>query len=555
MNHQELLTRQIFTLVDTLWSHGMDEVVISPGSRSTPIAIAAEVHPEIKTYVHPDERSAAFFALGLSKNEHSPVGIICTSGTAAANYTPAVAEAELSHLPLIAITADRPHELRDIGAPQSIDQNNMYGNYVKYYTELPTADSHKSALNLIETKVMQCSKYFNGNETGPVQINIPVREPLMPDVTRTDLFYRERKIPARYQMTDNSLTELSGTGLVFIGETMEDLSGIESLIDKDHLTIITDPRQYMRKTLKNAVTHHDLIFNLLDEQQFAFIEEDVDYILRVGDPVTSKAVNRFLSETQIPQYLISEHQDLKTFPITPAHASIGQVKDVIRNIEFKPGSHEFRHWLSRMDHAIESHIDLNIHQYTDEGRYTYEIFKQTEEDRAFFLSSSMPIRDGERYDTINAHSIYANRGANGIDGVVSTALGIASKQPVTLIIGDVALYHDMNGLIMSKLEDVEINIIVFNNNGGGIFSFLPQYGDKDHFERLFGTPLDLDFRHTAALYDFNYHDISSIEDIDSQLVNGGGRNLIEIKTNRAENLKQHEQLKTEVGNLVKSVGY
>src|SRR5699024_7402807 len=148
----------------------------------------------IKTYVHPDERSAAFFALGLSKGDHSPVGVICTSGTAAANYTPAIAEAGLSHLPLIAITADRPHELRDVGAPQSIDQNNMYGNYVKYYTELPPADAHSSALNLIETKVMQCSRYFNGNETGPVQINVPVREPLMPDITRTDLFYREKAI-------------------------------------------------------------------------------------------------------------------------------------------------------------------------------------------------------------------------------------------------------------------------------------------------------------------------------------------------------------------------
>ncbi|WP_020007435.1 2-succinyl-5-enolpyruvyl-6-hydroxy-3-cyclohexene-1-carboxylic-acid synthase [Salinicoccus albus] len=555
MNHQELLTKQVFTLVDILWSHGVDEVVISPGSRSTPIAIAAELHPHIKTYVHPDERSAAFFALGLSKRDHSPVGIICTSGTAAANYTPAIAEAELSHLPLIAITADRPHELRDVGAPQSIDQNNMYGNYVKYYTELPPADAHKSALNLIGTKVMQCSRYFNGNETGPVQINVPVREPLIPDITRTDLFYREKAVRPEYQLTDHALTELTGTGLVLIGETMETLSGIEPVLDKDYLAVIADPRQHIRKTLHNTVTHHDLIFNALDEDQFSYIEENVDYILRIGDPLTSKAVNSFLSATEIPQYLISEHQNLKTFPIAPYQAFVGQVRGTLKNIEFKPGGRRFKHWFSNMDAAVESHIDLNIHQYTDEGRCTYEIFKHTEAGRSFFLSSSMPVRDGERYDTVNTHTIYANRGANGIDGVVSTALGMASKQKVTLIIGDVALYHDMNGLIMSKLEDVDLNIIVFNNNGGGIFSFLPQYDNQDHFERLFGTPLDLDFRHTAALYDFNYHEVNSYADIDSRLVNAAGRNLIEIKTDREQNLKQHQQMKTEIGDMVKSIGY
>src|SRR5699024_12041818 len=153
MSHQEVLTEQAVTLVDVLWSYGMQEVLTSPGSRSTPIAIAAELHPSIRTHVHPDERSAAFFALGLAKADRAPVGLICTSGTAAANYTPAMAEAGLSHIPLIALTADRPHELRGIGAPQSITQNNMYSNYVKFYTELPLADTHKSLENLIESKM------------------------------------------------------------------------------------------------------------------------------------------------------------------------------------------------------------------------------------------------------------------------------------------------------------------------------------------------------------------------------------------------------------------
>lgn len=555
MNHQELLTRQIFTLVDVLWSYGMEEVVISPGSRSTPIAIAAELHPDIKTYVHPDERSAAFFALGLSKAERSPVGIICTSGTAAANYTPAMAEAGLSHIPLIALTADRPHELRDTGAPQAIDQNNMFRNYVKFYTELPMADMHPSAIELIESKILQGSSYFTGTETGPVHINIPVREPLMPDVTKLKLFNRIKRQKPAYKMVDASVGCFEGNGLLFIGETMEDISDISSIIDRDHLTVLADPRQHLRKSLSNAVTHHDLIFNVLSGEQLSTIEENVDFILRIGEPLTSKAANKFLSETNIPQYVISEIQSVKTYPVVPQASYIGRIGETLEYMEFSGGDTAFKNWLTKIDDSIREYIDKNIDKFTDEGRFTYDIIKNTKKTTSLFLSSSMPIRDVERYDTLNEHSIYANRGANGIDGVVSTAMGAAAKRAVTLIIGDVALYHDMNGLIMSKLENIDINIIVFNNNGGGIFSFLPQYADKDHFERLFGTPLDLDFKHTASLYDFNHSVITAVEEIDSDLVNKAGRNLIEIRTDRDKNLQEHQILKNEIAEVVTSIGF
>lgn len=554
MNHQELLTRQVFTLVDVLWSYGMEEVVISPGSRSTPIAIAAELHPNIKTHVHPDERSAAFFALGLSKAERSPVGIICTSGTAAANYTPAIAEADLSHIPLIALTADRPHELRDTGAPQSISQNNMYRNYVKFFTELPLADMHESAVELIEAKILQCSVFFTGINTGPVHINVPVREPLMPDVTKLELFNRPKKRTPVYKMVDGAIDVFHGTGLLFIGETKADISAIARMIERDNLTIVVDPRQHLRKTLKNAVTHHDLIFNALSEEQFGFVEENVDFILRIGEPLTSKAANKFLAATHIPQYVISELQNVKTYPVAPEASYIGEIKDTLEHVEFSSGTAAFKNWLTDIDASISRHIDDNINGFTDEGRFTYDIIRNTEGTTTFFLSSSMPIRDVERYDTLNIHSIFANRGANGIDGVVSTALGTAVKRPVTLIIGDVALYHDMNGLLMAKLEDIDINIIVFNNNGGGIFSFLPQYAEKNHFERLFGTPLDLDFKHTAALYDFNHSAVTDVNELDGQLLNRSGRNMIEIRTDRDKNLQEHQKLKNEIGGMVKAIG-
>lgn len=553
IDHQATLTYQVFTLMDLLQSHGMREVVISPGSRSTPIALAAELHPDIRTYIHPDERSAAFFALGLSKNDRSPIGLICTSGTAAANYLPAMAEADLSHIPLIALTADRPHELRGVGAPQAINQQNMYANYVRYYTELPIADAHPSHSDMLETKILQCAQYFGGVDRGPVHINIPIREPLMPDMTRTDFFHRTPKTVTEYSVALSSNPRFEGHGLVFIGETSEDLEDVCSILDKENLTVIADPRQHIRRLLPDVITHHDLIFSNLNSTQLERLEAEVDFIIRIGEPLTSKVTNQFLAKTLIPQYLFSEYQQLKTFPSTPQAVYIGSIGTLLENTVFKKHGRGPKSWLTELDRRIANRIEAYVVDYEDEGRFMYEIIRQTDPDRALFLSNSMPIRDGERYDLDNTQKIYANRGANGIDGVVSTALGMAKRTPLTLIIGDIALYHDMNGLIISKLEDIDVNIIVFNNNGGGIFSFLPQSENKDYFERLFGTPLELDFRHVAELYGFSYVSTDMIQDVTGELMNQGGRNIIEIKTDRSVNVTSHQKLRRQIEDVVKSV--
>ncbi|WP_246095015.1 2-succinyl-5-enolpyruvyl-6-hydroxy-3-cyclohexene-1-carboxylic-acid synthase [Salinicoccus cyprini] len=552
-NHQETLTYQVFTLIDLLQSYGMREVVISPGSRSTPIALAAELHPDIRTYIHPDERSAAFFALGLSKEGRSPVGLICTSGTAAANYMPAIAEADLSHVPLIALTADRPHELRDVGAPQAINQRNMYRNYIRYYTELPIADAHPSHSDMLETKILQCAQHFQGVDRGPVHINVPIREPLMPDMTRTDLFHRTPRAMPEYSVALSSGLHFEGHGLVIIGETADDLESVSSVLDRENLTVIADPRQHIRRTLPNVITHHDLIFSNLNQEQLKRLEAEVDFIIRIGEPLTSKVTNQFLSKTGIPQYLFSEYQQLKTFPATPQAAYVGPIGTLVGNTGFTNAGGGPKSWLTELDRRISNRVEAYVTDYEDEGRFMYEIIRHTDPDRSLFLSNSMPIRDGERYDLDNTQKIYANRGANGIDGVVSTALGMAVKTPITLIIGDIALYHDMNGLIMSKLEGIDINIIVFNNNGGGIFSFLPQSENKDYFERLFGTPLDLDFKHAADLYGFNYTSTEMVQDVTDELMNQGGRNIIEIKTDRAVNVDSHQKLSRQIEDVVKSV--
>ncbi|CAD2081877.1 2-succinyl-5-enolpyruvyl-6-hydroxy-3-cyclohexene-1-carboxylate synthase [Jeotgalicoccus coquinae] len=550
MNYTEALTVQTFSIIDALYEYGMNELVISPGSRSTPLAIAAELHEGIRTYIHPDERGAGYFAVGLTKKRRQPVGILCTSGTAAANYTPAVSEAGLSHLPLIVLTSDRPHELKNVGAPQAIEQNNMYSNFIRYQTELPIADSHDSAESLINDKVLQASQYFSGINMGPVHFNIPVREPIMPDADRLDLFKRTQKDMSPALTIPGNIKKLSGTGLVIIGETAEDLSPVKSVLEQGNIITICDPRQNIRTEIKDAIVNHDMMFSNFGNKHYDYIDANVDFIIRIGEPVTSKQTNAFLKRTTVPQYLISEFQDIKPFPVTPDETYAGTINEILPRMISEAPKSDVKDRFITLSKDIHSYIKENIEKFDDEGRYVYDIIQQTDEARTFFLSSSMPIRDFERYDTRVAHDVFANRGANGIDGVISSALGIGTKEQVTMLIGDVSMNHDINSLLMAKLENIDFTVIVFNNNGGNIFSYLPQYAHKQHFERLFGTPLDLNFEHAAKLYDYEYVHIEKAAELTKDMLNKSGRQMIEITTDREHNLESHNELKSQLKNLV-----
>ncbi len=198
-NHKAALTKQVFTFASELYAYGVREVVISPGSRSRHSALAFEAHPNIKTWIHPDERSAAFFAVGLIKGSERPVAILCTSGTAAANYTPAIAESQISRIPLIVLTSDRPHELRSVGAPQAINQVNMFNNYVSYEFDMPIADDSKETIDAIYYQMQIASQYLYGPHKGPIHFNLPFRDPLTPDLNATELLTSEYDILPHYQ--------------------------------------------------------------------------------------------------------------------------------------------------------------------------------------------------------------------------------------------------------------------------------------------------------------------------------------------------------------------
>lgn len=554
-NHTTALTKQVFTFVSELYAYGIREIVISPGSRSTPMAIAIEAHPKMKSWIHPDERSAAFFAMGLMKGSERPVAILCTSGSAAANYTPAISESSLSHLPLVVLTSDRPHELRGIGAPQAIDQTNMFANYTQYQFDFPIADSNGDQdfmTNTVKFQLQKASQYLYGPHRGPIHLNLPFREPLTPDLEKVEWLTSDTKIMPHYQKT-TSLNEINvivkkRKGLIIVGDMQhQDVDQILTFATIHDMPILADPlSQLRREHHPNVITTYDLLFR-------AGLEVDVDFIIRVGKPVISKKINQWLKDTKAFQILVQNNDRPDAFPITPHVSYEMSANDFFRQLS-ETTTVERKQWLEKWQ-SLEKHAKVEIKDYvraaTDEAAYVANVLDKLTTDDALFVSNSMPIRDVDNLFIDCEAAVFSNRGANGIDGVTSTALGMAVHKKVTLLIGDLAFYHDMNGLLMSKLNDINLNIVLLNNDGGGIFSYLPQKDTADaYFERLFGTPTGLDFEHTALLYDFTFKRFESIEAFKYTELSKFGAHIYEIMTYREDNLQQHLKLYKKLSDII-----
>lgn len=544
MNHKEALTKQVYTFASELYAYGVREVVISPGSRSTPLAIAFEAHPNIKTWIHPDERSAAFFALGLIKGSERPVAILCTSGTAAANYTPAIAESQISRIPLIVLTSDRPHELRSVGAPQAINQVNMFANYINFQFDMPVADGSQEMLNTINYQMQIASQYLYGPHRGPIHFNLPFREPLTPDLEMTENLKSEHKILPHYQknidIQDIKNILKDKKGLIIVGDMQHQaVDQILTYATIHDLPILADPLSQLRKyNHPNVITTYDLLYR-------SHLNIDADFIIRVGKPVISKKLNQWLTRTNAFQILVQNNDKIDVFP-TPPHISYEiSANDFFRSLVNEPTVNR-KDWIERWQ-SIEAQsrkaITQHMSQATDESAFVSTLIQKLTKDDALFVSNSMPIRDVDNLLFDSEVEVYANRGANGIDGVISTALGMAVHKRVTLLIGDLAFYHDMNGLLMAKLNDIHINIVILNNDGGGIFSYLPQKtAAEQYFERLFGTPTGLNFEYTAMLYDFSFKRLNNITDFSQVSFSTMNSYIYEILTNREDNLEQHQLL-------------
>ncbi|WP_227396546.1 2-succinyl-5-enolpyruvyl-6-hydroxy-3-cyclohexene-1-carboxylic-acid synthase [Jeotgalibacillus aurantiacus] len=568
MNHQDRLTEYVSTFIEQLYQSGVRRAVISPGSRSTPLAYLLEAHPLIETHINVDERSAAFYALGMAKASGKPVAIVCTSGTAAANYFPAVVEAKYARVPLVVLTADRPHELRDNGAPQAIDQIHLFGHHVKWFYDMPLPEAESAVLRYTGRIAAKAAAKAESHPKGPVHLNFPFREPLIPKLDSyretavfADVFHGEK------QLSDEQLSVLadkidhSAKGLIIAGpmESEHTLDDLIVLAEKTGYPILADPLSGLRDSMQK----HDMVIETYD----AFLKDgsvketlNPDLIIRVGGMPVSKALSQYLQGCNAEHWLFDEGAEWRD-PISAAtsyiESSIQRFSDVAERLTKQPNGDWLKVW-QELNRAAERVISQYVLEQKDEGAAVGTLLKALPAGSHLVAGNSMPIRDVDTFwtrDTKDIH-LWANRGANGIDGVVSTALGIAAvkDEPVYLLIGDLSMFHDLNGLLVAKQHRSKLQIIVMNNNGGGIFSFLPQAKEPAHFETLFGTPPSLNFEQAAAFYGLDYQRCETKDELKAVLHEEADRlKLTEVLTNRDENVTAHRKLWQDVGAACRAV--
>jgi len=570
----------IGAFVDELARARVRHVCVAPGSRSTPLALTIASHPALHTWMHVDERSAGFFALGLARALGEPVVLLCTSGTAAANFFPAVVEASSANVPLLVLTADRPPELRDVGAAQTIDQNRLFGAHAKWFVEVALPEASASMLRHARTLAARSAALAAATPAGPVHLNFPFREPLVPmpvappsDLTVDDAlawhgradgtpWVRVTDAPARLGAADTrrlaaqlrtARRPLIVCGPQYDSALAEPLAALALALGAP---LLADPLSQLRWGAHErapVIDRYDAA--LRHEPTAAALAPDL--VLRIGGVPTSKALLEYLRRhASAPLVVVADGRwpEPTLLATEMVHAAprelCAQLLDALgERVDSSAGwLTDWRRTNAAAGAALERYTCALDEPF--EGSALAEVVASLPAEATLFVSSSMPVRDLDAFGAGDARAIrvLANRGANGIDGVVSSALGAAAAAretdggPLVLVIGDLALYHDMNGLLAARLHALDATVVVLNNDGGGIFSFLPQAAHATHFEQLFGTPHGLTFAPVAGLYGARYHlahDRQSLRRGVAAGVAGRGLHVVELRTDRARNVELH----------------
>jgi len=547
--------RWAMALVNGLAAAGVGHAVISPGSRSTPLALACLRHPHLRTWIQVDERSAGFFALGLSKAHRRPVVLICTSGSAPANWFPAVIEANHGLISLILLTADRPPELRGCGANQAIDQVKLFGDQVRASHELPPAETTEATLQNLGWLATRAVDQSRWPLPGPVHINVPLREPLVPSGALPEYAVaampKTVSYPAMLPPSDEIAcwaTELSGRpGLIVCGEG-EHRDGfptvLAQLAEQLACPVLADPLS----NLRFGAHDRSRIFSRYDAflRRPKFTEtHSPEWVLRFGAmPVSRQLQNTLAACTGARHFLVEAHG---RWP-DPLHLTTRLLRadaDAVcaALVAARPLPAPVA-WLA--DFAAEERCVAELapaFAKPIEAEVVESLLHQLA-GGCLFSGNSMAIRDLDSFAAGGEAllRIVGNRGASGIDGNVSTALGLCAAlgKPVVALLGDLAFYHDMNGLLAAR--GMNITFVVLNNGGGGIFSYLPQAGLED-FERAWLTPTELDFSHAARMYGLEYQKVECGEDFDAALaaaLEHDGPDLIEVTVDREVSVARHK---------------
>ena len=564
--------------VEELARGGLRHAVISPGSRSTPLAVALWRQPEIEVSVIVDERSAAFFALGAAQASGAPVAMLCTSGTAAANYHPAICEADESTLPLIVLTADRPPELRGIGAGQTIDQIKLYGSAVRWFCEVGTHDADNEGLLHYRSVACRAQATARGEpRPGPVHLNLPWREPLAPlavagAVTATDplaLEGRDERPLTAVTSIDLEpsaflLDEVAGhigdaiSGVIVAGRQLDPelREPLAHLARASGFPILAEPTSQLRcgpHDRSNVISTYDL---LLREEHFAHSVVP-DLVLRFGAMPTSKPLRSWLAASGADQIVIDPlggwneptNRAAALLRADPTELAAGWATRLEKEERPEP-----RRWLDTEQAACEA-IEAGLAGgELSEPALHHALGAAHRDGDLVYTASSMPIRDQEAFlPPSETDALFlCNRGANGIDGLISSGIGAAhaSGRPTTIVTGDLGLLHDIGGLAALRDVSTPVRIVVIDNDGGGIFSFLPQANalPAAEFEALLGTPRGVDTAKAADLFNLRHARLEHLDQLPDALATGTG--LIEVKVDRQANVTLHREITRSVAATV-----
>lgn len=575
------------TFAEELVNLGIRYACISPGSRNTPLTLAFASNKNIKSFLLIDERSCGFFGLGLAKATKNPVVLVSTSGTATAEFYPAIIEAYQQRVPLIICTADRPPELLDCGANQTINQDNLYRNHILWYFNVGVPEPTAERLKHIKSIARRAYAETNIINKGPVHLNFPFRKPFEPfihtdeinedilnEAKKTDTeSFSEIKSNSRKNSVSPELSQIvkmlrGGKKTLFIvGPNNENPEFIDKCIELSlylGIPILADGASQLRNGSHNK---ENVLINfegyLRSSVYSQFLQPDL--ILHFGRTITSKGLEGFLESCNAARYLVNEFGDW----YDPSNKSLAALSfkpelfceillSELRDKELKINEE----WLELFRDAERTAENLKtsiIHQaaFPFEGRIVNETISLIPDNSALMISNSMPVRDLDYFSPKNGKNIdiHFNRGASGIDGITSTALGIAeaSHKTTVLITGDLAFYYDMNGLLTSKKYSIPLIIILVNNNGGGIFEMLPISRYDEYFRDYFVAPHDLDFSHFVKGYGGIYYDINSWEEFRAgfcSALNFEGLTVLQINTNSKESARIRKKYWTKIDDLL-----
>lgn len=552
------------TLVDEWARCGLTDAVLSPGSRSTPMALAFAADERIRVHVHHDERSASFIALGLARASGVPVALLCTSGTAAVQFHAAVVEAHQSFVPLIVVTADRPPELQGVGAPQTIDQRELYRSAVRWYCEPgPAAEGGSPWWRDLARDAWQRTL---GERPGPVQLNLAFREPLVGEPGALPPVREPLDQPAagaRWGLTDERLAALCAAiegrrGLIVAGDraarSAADAVAVHRLAAHLGWPVLADGPSGCRRELPGVITTFDA---LVRHEPFGDAHRP-EVVLRLGGLLASKALGAWLARSGALQVGLDRFgtcPDPDRVLADAVLADVATVADQLRSAVRAGAPADWRRRWIDADRVARDAIERVVTSHTEatEPGVAVDVATLLGDGGLLVASSSMPVRDLEWYAPArDGVDVLANRGANGIDGVVSTAVGAAlTGAPTALVIGDVAFLHDTNGLLGLAARPVNLVIVAIDNDGGGIFSFLPQRDQlaDDRFEQLFGTPHGVDLCALAAAHRIPAERVGTRTGFQAALAGAltrGGPRLIVVGTDRDANVAVHQELNAAV---------